>query len=137
MADLQKSNVVRDVQGTIRVIDADCKLHTKDSGGDYNYLPVEHDLPTKEEESAVDDTTLFRDPEEGEEDFGDVWKDRSMGMQERITAAMLKMASGNEASRELKLNARNQIAGNLSDLNKAMGAQRQCHTSVYGMQWTT
>ena len=46
VADLQGNNIVRDAAGNIRVIDADCKLHTKDVGGEYEYLPVEHDLPT-------------------------------------------------------------------------------------------
>lgn len=45
VADLQKSNIVRSNEGNIRVIDADVKLHTKDVGGNYTYLPVEHDLP--------------------------------------------------------------------------------------------
>ncbi len=45
VADLQKSNIVRSKDGNIRVIDADVKLHTKDVGGNYTYLPVEHDLP--------------------------------------------------------------------------------------------
>ncbi|UKK52167.1 hypothetical protein L6472_06185 [Prevotella sp. E13-17] len=45
VADLQKSNVVKDANGNIRVIDADCKLHTRDLGGQYDYLPVEHDFP--------------------------------------------------------------------------------------------
>ena len=45
VADLQGNNIVRDAAGNISVIDADCKLHTKDVGGKYEYLPVEHDLP--------------------------------------------------------------------------------------------
>ena len=45
IADLQKSNIVKDAAGNISVIDADAKLHTKDVGGDYTYLPVEEDLP--------------------------------------------------------------------------------------------
>ncbi len=45
IADLQKSNIVKDAEGNIRVIDADAKLHTKDVGGDYTYPPVESDLP--------------------------------------------------------------------------------------------
>ncbi len=53
IADLQKSNIVRDVEGDIRVIDADAKLHTKDVGGDYTYPPVEEDLPE-------DSSTRFR-----------------------------------------------------------------------------
>ncbi|GEM_PF-3099288 len=43
VADLQKGNIVKDAAGNITVIDADCKLHTKDVGGKYSYLPVEHD----------------------------------------------------------------------------------------------
>gem|GEM_PF-1460065 len=45
VADLQKSNIVKDKNGVVRVIDADVKLHTKDFGGKYTYLPVEEDLP--------------------------------------------------------------------------------------------
>lgn len=48
VSDLQKSNIVKDVDGNIRVIDADAKLHTKDVGGNYEYLPVEYDLPSAE-----------------------------------------------------------------------------------------
>jgi hypothetical protein len=45
VADLQKSNIVKDVLGNVRVIDADVKLHTKDFGGNYTYPSVEQDLP--------------------------------------------------------------------------------------------
>lgn len=48
VADLQKSNIVKDVSGNIRVIDADVKLHTKDFGGNYTYPSVEQDLPHTE-----------------------------------------------------------------------------------------
>lgn len=48
ISDLQKSNIVKDKFGEIRVIDADAKLHTKDVGGNYEYLPVEYDLPSAE-----------------------------------------------------------------------------------------
>ena len=40
-SDLQKSNIVKDKQGNVRVIDADMKLHTKDVGGNYSYPDVE------------------------------------------------------------------------------------------------
>lgn len=43
VTDLQKSNIVRDETGAIRVIDADVKLHTRDLGGKYEYSPVERD----------------------------------------------------------------------------------------------
>ena len=48
VADLQKGNIVKDVSGNIRVIDADVKLHTKDFGGNYTYPSVEQDLPHAE-----------------------------------------------------------------------------------------
>ncbi|PXX22280.1 hypothetical protein EJ73_01270 [Hoylesella shahii DSM 15611 = JCM 12083] len=48
VADLQKGNIVKDVSGNIRVIDADVKLHTKDFGGNYTYPSVEQDLPHTE-----------------------------------------------------------------------------------------
>ena len=49
IADLQKSNIVKDAAGNISVIDADAKLHTKDVGGSYTYPAVETDLPGKPE----------------------------------------------------------------------------------------
>lgn len=48
VSDLQKSNIVKDTEGNIRVIDADVKLHTKDIGGNYTYLPVETDTEVPE-----------------------------------------------------------------------------------------
>ena len=48
VSDLQKSNIVKDTEGNIRVIDADVKLHTKDIGGNYTYPPVETDTEVPE-----------------------------------------------------------------------------------------
>ena len=45
-SDLQKSNIVKDEQGNIRVIDADMKLHTKDFGGKFSYPDAETDTRT-------------------------------------------------------------------------------------------
>lgn len=47
VADLQKGNVVRTKEGNVRVIDADVKLHTKDLGGKYSYLPVDVDTENR------------------------------------------------------------------------------------------
>ena len=44
VADLQKSNIVKDAAGNVTVIDADCKLHTRDVGGLWEYPPVESDM---------------------------------------------------------------------------------------------
>ena len=48
VSDLQKSNIVRDKAGNIRVIDADVKLHTRDIGGNYTYPDVETDTEKAE-----------------------------------------------------------------------------------------
>ena len=45
-SDLQKSNIVKDKQGNVRVIDADMKLHTKDFGGKFSYSDAETDTRT-------------------------------------------------------------------------------------------
>ena len=45
-SDLQKSNIVKDEQGNIMVIDADMKLHTKDFGGKFSYPDAETDTRT-------------------------------------------------------------------------------------------
>lgn len=42
-ADIQKGNVVYDKDGNVSVLDADVKLHTKDIGGAYTYLPAATD----------------------------------------------------------------------------------------------
>lgn len=52
-SDLQKSNVVRDRNGNVRVIDADMKLHTKDVGGNYSYPDVEADTTGLAEREEV------------------------------------------------------------------------------------
>ncbi|MEE0624578.1 MAG: hypothetical protein UDG88_00755, partial [Muribaculaceae bacterium] len=52
-SDLQKSNVVRDRNGNVRVIDADMKLHTKDVGGNYSYPDVETDTTDLAEREEV------------------------------------------------------------------------------------
>ena len=43
---MQKSNIVKDKQGNVRVIDADMKLHTKDFGGKFSYPDAETDTRT-------------------------------------------------------------------------------------------
>ena len=45
-SDLQKSNIVKDEQGNVRVIDADMKLHTKDFDGKFSYPDAETDTRT-------------------------------------------------------------------------------------------
>ena len=47
VADVQRGNIVRDIYGNIRVIDADVKLHTPEYGGKYRYPAVEEDTAQK------------------------------------------------------------------------------------------
>ena len=61
VSDLQKSNIVRDKDGNIRVIDADVKLHTKDIGGEYTYPDVETDT-----EATIPDGARFLRTKDGE-----------------------------------------------------------------------
>ena len=57
-SDLQKSNVVRDRNGNVRVIDADMKLHTKDVGGNYSYPDVETDTTGLAEREEVNGSSV-------------------------------------------------------------------------------
>ena len=52
-SDLQKSNIVKDKQGNVRVIDADMKLHTKDFGGKFSYPDAETDTTGLAEREEV------------------------------------------------------------------------------------
>ena len=57
-SDLQKSNIVKDKQGNVRVIDADMKLHTKDVGGSYSYPDVETDTTGLAEREEVNGSSV-------------------------------------------------------------------------------
>ena len=97
IADLQKSNIVKDAAGNISVIDADAKLHTKDVGGDYTYPPVEDDLPEQE--------TRFRIANENQEIFVSNAQRAVEGIQQnKATAeqwiAMLKKNGGLKAGED-------------------------------------
>ena len=59
VSDLQKANVVRDIDGNIRVLDADVKLHTKDIGGSYTYKDVEADTDASYSDTNVVDKPTF------------------------------------------------------------------------------
>lgn len=70
---------------------------------------------------ADEDTALYR--EGGETD--DIWKDQSMGLQERITAAATRLANNHRDNKTLRNDAMRAIGGNLADLRKAMSLQRR------------
>ena len=50
-ADIQGKNIVKDIDGNIRVIDADMKLHMKSEGGHHVYPEVEEDWKIMDAES--------------------------------------------------------------------------------------
>lgn len=121
VADLQKSNVVKDANGEIRVIDADVKLHTRDLGGEYDYLPVEHDLPPEVGEDEPGD--LYRDPDEDDE--GAAYDAGRVTFEESVTGGLLKAASDNRAALGARVSAMRALGGNLSKLRQAMARQRE------------
>lgn len=64
---------------------------------------------------------MYREGNETE----DIWKDHSMGLQERITAAATRLANNHKDNKTLRNDAMRAIGGNLTDLRKAMSLQRQ------------
>lgn len=75
--------------------------------------------PNIEEEKDVSDV-LFRDSDETE----DIWRDKSMGLQERTTAAAMRLADNHRDDKTLRNDAMRAIGGNLADLRRAMSLQR-------------
>lgn len=73
-----------------------------------------------ESKIADESTDLYRDPDETE----DIWNDQSLGLQERITAAAIRLANNHRDNKTLRNDAMRAIGGNLSDLRKAMSLQR-------------
>lgn len=67
---------------------------------------------------------LFRDVNTDME-TEDIWKDKTLGLRERMTAAAVRLSENHKDSKEAKTNAMRAIGGNLSDLRKAMSAQKE------------
>ena len=59
------------------------------------------------------------------EDAEDILNDKSLGLRERLTAIAASEARENGEDKALRNLAVNAIGGNLADLRKAMGKQRQ------------
>lgn len=135
VSDLQKSNIVRDTDGNVRVIDADVKLHTRDIGGSYSYLPVEHDLPNDDEFLREGDEDTPETPEEPEQNPDEQPKEgadeelknfdaghKTLG--EIITDGLIEASKRNKDNLALRIEAMKSIGGNLTTLRKAMAKQR-------------
>lgn len=71
--------------------------------------------------NPIVDEVVYRDPDETE----DIWRDQSMGLHERITAAATRLAANHQDNKTLRNDAMRAIGGNLADLRKAMSLQRQ------------
>ena len=74
-----------------------------------------------ESRKADEDPILYRDGEETE----DIWKDKSMGLHERTTAAAMRLADKHQENKTLRNDAMRAIGNNLADLRKAMSLQRK------------
>ena len=71
--------------------------------------------------SADESTDLYRDA--GETD--DIWGDMSMGLEERTTAAKIRLANNHRDDKTKRNDAVQAIGGNLSKLRSAMSLQRK------------
>ena len=74
-----------------------------------------------ESRKADENPILYRDGEETE----DIWKDKSMGLHERTTAAAMRLADKHQENKTLRNDAMRAIGNNLADLRKAMSLQRK------------
>lgn len=83
-------------------------------------IPKIIDTLTIEDEEKFD--FRFRD-QNGE--TGDIWKDQSVGLQERITNAAIRLSNNQSGDLTLRNDAMRAIGGNLNDLRKAMSAQKR------------
>ena len=74
-----------------------------------------------ESRKADENPILYRDGGETE----DIWKDKSMGLHERTTAAAMRLADKHQENKTLRNDAMRAIGNNLADLRKAMSLQRR------------
>jgi hypothetical protein len=74
-----------------------------------------------ESRKADENPILYRDGGETE----DIWKDKSMGLYERTTAAAMRLADKHQENKTLRNDAMRAIGNNLADLRKAMSLQRK------------
>lgn len=73
----------------------------------------------KREELGLTGNVRFRDGE-----TGDIWKDRSVGLEERITNAAIRLSNNQSGDLTLRNDAMRAIGGNLTSLRRAMALQR-------------
>lgn len=65
-----------------------------------------------------------------EGETGDIWKDQSVGLEERITNAAIRLSNNHRDNLRLRNDAVAAIGGNLTSLRKAMAAQKHYDQST-------
>ena len=95
------------------------KLRSK---GDYVDMARDE---AKRNELGLSDEMRFRDTE-----TGDIWNDRSVGLEERITNAAIRLSNNQSGDLTLRNDAMKAIGGNLTSLRKAMAVQKQFDQST-------
>lgn len=74
-----------------------------------------------ESKIADESTDLYRDADETE----DIWTDGSLGFDEMITRAAVRLSDKHRDDKTMKQDAYRAIGGNFADLRRAMSLQRQ------------
>lgn len=74
-----------------------------------------------ESKIADESTDLYRDPEETE----DIWTDGSLGLDEMITRAAVRLSDKHRDDKTMKQDAYRAIGGNLTKLRQAMALQKR------------
>ena len=79
----------------------------------------------KRNELGLSNDVRFRDNE-----TGDIWNDRSVGLEERITNAAIRLSNNQSGDLTLRNDAMKAIGGNLTSLRRAMAIQKQFDQST-------
>jgi hypothetical protein len=87
--------------------------------GKGDYVDMARDA-AKRSELGLSDNLRSRDSE-----TGDVWNDHSLGLEERITNAAIRLSNNQSGDLTLRNDAMRAIGGNLTNLRKAMALQKR------------
>jgi len=89
-----------------------------------DYVDMARDA-AKRNELGLSNDVRFRDNE-----TGDIWNDRSVGLEERITNAAIRLSNNQSGDLTLRNDAMKAIGGNLTSLRRAMAIQKQFDQST-------
>lgn len=89
-----------------------------------DYVDMARDA-AKRNELGLSNDVRFRDSE-----TGDIWNDRSVGLEERITNAAIRLSNNQSGDLTLRNDAMKAIGGNLTSLRRAMAIQKQFDQST-------